>query len=116
MNEVLHKIKIYFRDAYYMIFRYPSDTEMRIQQFQREGTETENTRLDQHYQSYAALKKRHKKIRTFFFSLVPISILIVLLTFIVFAFVLNMLFSMLGVENNPFRLHTIFTTIINYFK
>jgi len=116
MSEALQKIKIYFKDAYYLIFRYPSDTELRIQKLQREGKESENTRLDQHYQSYAALKKRHKRIKTFFFSLVPVSILIILVAFIVLAFVLNILFSMLGIENNPFRLGTIFNLIINYFK
>jgi hypothetical protein len=99
-----------------MIFRYPSYTEMKIQQFQREGTEIENTRLDQHFESYAALKKRHKKVKVFFLSLVPVSALIIIVLFIVVTFILNMLFSLLGIENNPFHLHTIFVTLINYFK
>lgn len=116
MNEALRKIKIYLEDAYYVIFKYPADTEIRIQKLQREGREIENTRLDQHYQSYAALKKRHKRIKEFFISLIPLSILIIFIAFIVITFALNMLFSMLGIENNPFHLHTIFATIINYFK
>jgi hypothetical protein len=116
MNEILRKIKIYFKDAYYIIFKYPSDTELRIQKLQREGIESENTRLDQHYQSYAALKKRHKRIKEFFLSLIPISILIIIVAFVVITFALNMLFSMLGIENNPFHLSSIFATLINCFK
>jgi len=116
MGEILRKIKIYLTDAYYVIFRYPAYTEIRLQKFEKEGTEAENTRLDQHYQSYTALKRRHKKIKYFFISLVPVVLVIILLVFVAITFILNMLFSMLGAKNNPFHLHTIFTSLINYFK
>lgn len=110
------KIKIYLTDAYYMVFRYPAYTELRLQKFEKEGTESENTYLDQHYRSYSALKERHKKIKYFLLSLIPISVVILTAVFVVITSILNLLFSVLGVKDNPFRLRTIFASVINYFK
>jgi hypothetical protein len=115
MKETLNKIKIYIRDAYYVIFRYPAETELKIQQYQREGTEAENTRLDQHYHSYAALKKYHKKIKVFLFSLLPITVLIIVAVGLTIVSMLNMFFSILGFKNNLFSWHAVLQSLMNFF-
>ncbi|HCP08682.1 MAG TPA: hypothetical protein DIT25_02710 [Candidatus Moranbacteria bacterium] len=115
-KSILKKVKIYLTDAYYLVFRYPSETELRLQKFEGKGNEVENTRLDQHYHSYTALKRRHRKIKMFFISLIPISIIVVSVVFFLITSILSVLLSTLGFKNNPFKFEIMMAPVVDYFK
>ena len=96
MNGAVKKIQY----LYFLLFRKPSELQLAIQMYDKEAKAGGD---DKNFKSYTALKHYQKKLRRFLVLFFLGLIIFGGAVFVGILFLLKFLFSLLGIENNPFN-------------
>ncbi len=84
------------KDLYYLIFKYPSETELKLQQ-----EEAERGEANLSFKSYIGLKNFHKKLKYFLVGFFSTTVAAIAAAFVVLVLLLNFIYYFFGLSGNP---------------